>query len=230
MGVQENSGVIYTITNMVNGKIYVGQSWNMYWRRLQHLQARGTAPLANAIRKYGRDAFVFTVVESGIQNQSTLDYLECKWISVCCSSRRGVGYNLREGGSRGKHAEDTKAILSARAMGRPSAFKGHSHTEETKAVLRATRLGRTGTRLGHKNSPEANAKIRAYRLGRPLPKSVKEKISASSRGKLKSAETRARMSAAATGRIYSSASIAAMSRGAKNRVVERERGSDGRYV
>jgi len=60
-----NQGVIYKITNIVNNKKYIGQTHRtLYKRKLQHTSAlkREDLFLYRAIRKYGIDNFLWDVV------------------------------------------------------------------------------------------------------------------------------------------------------------------------
>ena len=230
MGDRTNKGVIYKITNTINGKVYVGQTWNVLWRKTDHWRARGKSVLASAFRKYGRNSFTFETLAENVPNQPELDGLECYWINNLNARNKDMGYNIRLGGSRGLLTEETKAKLRLASVGRPSAFKGRKHTEETKNRMRLKRLGGPGTRNGHKNTPETNARIRAARTGIRLSDEHKRKISISQLGKPKSQETRIKMSIAATGRVFSDAARKSMSRGAKHRLLERSRNNFGQYV
>lgn len=60
---------IYSITNSVNGKIYIGYAsnirsrWSYHKNRLDR-NTHDNAYLQNAWDKYGKDAFSFSVIES----------------------------------------------------------------------------------------------------------------------------------------------------------------------
>lgn len=45
---------IYVADNLVNGKLYVGQSKNFKKRHRNHVDAKTTMAFHNAIRKHGR--------------------------------------------------------------------------------------------------------------------------------------------------------------------------------
>ena len=57
---------IYKITNLVNGKVYIGQSQDIYSRWKEHKYARNKRDyfaLYGAFKKYGLDNFSFEIVE-----------------------------------------------------------------------------------------------------------------------------------------------------------------------
>lgn len=91
---------IYKITNLINGKCYIGQSCQIPVRWSQHKHemngAGGNNPyLYRALRKYGIDNFSFEVVKECDVDQ--LDTLERKYIASY-NSLYPNGYNLESGG------------------------------------------------------------------------------------------------------------------------------------
>lgn len=96
---------IYKITNLINGKVYIGQAKNIYKRWAEHKRARdNNCPLLyKAIRKYGVDNFSFEIQE--VCSQDELDQKEIYWIKYynsCVFFENGWGYNCNEGGAEGK--------------------------------------------------------------------------------------------------------------------------------
>lgn len=107
---------IYKITNILNGKKYVGQSTNII-RRWSHHKTnliKGTHVnlyLQRAVNKYGLKSFSFDVIET--VEKSMLDEREAYWIQKLQAAFPN-GYNLKPGGdSRGEwcHSEQTKDKL-----------------------------------------------------------------------------------------------------------------------
>jgi len=85
---------IYAIVNLQNGHIYIGQSKNMYHRRVQHFmdlrhERHANTYLQNAYNYYGAANFRFTVVEFIEPEQ--LDEREQYWIE-----REKPTYNIRK--------------------------------------------------------------------------------------------------------------------------------------
>ena len=97
---------IYKITNMVNGKVYIGQSVDVEVRWRSHKsELRGNYHenpyLQNSWNKYGEDNFKFEIIESC--NQEDLNKLEIYYIKEYNSYIRAEnsnGYNMTEGGDK----------------------------------------------------------------------------------------------------------------------------------
>ena len=97
---------IYKIENLINGKVYIGQSKNIEERWLQHKRIAEKINYDNrksyihqAIKKYGIENFVFEILE--ICNINELDEKEKKWIQYYHSyinDFQSNGYNLTTGG------------------------------------------------------------------------------------------------------------------------------------
>lgn len=54
---------IYKITNLINGKIYIGQSVHIERRWQEHCQPSTKSMISNAIKKYGKENFSFQIIE-----------------------------------------------------------------------------------------------------------------------------------------------------------------------
>ena len=87
--------VIYKITNLLNEKIYIGQTKQSIEKRfLQHSKAN--SPLGQAMRECGLENFTIEVIER-CKNQNELNEREKFWIKVL-KSKSPNGYNLSNGG------------------------------------------------------------------------------------------------------------------------------------
>lgn len=114
-------GYIYLITNLVNGKYYVGQTNNIQKRVNAHFSAsrRGKPfPINRAIRKYGGANFLVEEIACAA-NQAELDRLEATWILALQSHTYRFGYNRRLGGAGTACVAETRALMSAVAKKRP---------------------------------------------------------------------------------------------------------------
>lgn len=94
---------IYKITNLINNKVYIGQSVNIHerWRversrPFQPGSCEYNTPLCRAIRKYGIDSFKFEVIEECSMAQ--LNERERYYIQYYHSADEQNGYNLTLGG------------------------------------------------------------------------------------------------------------------------------------
>ena len=56
-------GVIYKITNNINGKSYIGQTNNFERRMREHKRCVDSSAIHCAIQKYGADSFTYKIIE-----------------------------------------------------------------------------------------------------------------------------------------------------------------------
>ena len=91
--------IIYKVTNLVNGKVYIGQTkHSLDVRKQRHLQQarKGTnTHFYQAIRKYGEDMFIWEIICSA-KDKQTLNELETFFINKFDSIKHG--YNMVDGG------------------------------------------------------------------------------------------------------------------------------------
>ena len=108
-------GIIYALTNKVNGKVYIGQTTVSFKKRITgHVTDSKRkkdgkfldTKLARALRKYGIDSFDKKILEYCYTNQDDVDRLEIFYINKFNSIKSG--YNIRYGGSRGTHQRKIK--------------------------------------------------------------------------------------------------------------------------
>ena len=87
--------IIYKTTNLVNGKIYIGQDRN------NNPNYYGSGKLLKlAIRKYGKENFKKEILEE-CKSEEHLNEREIYWIDKCDSVNRGIGYNISDGSKEG---------------------------------------------------------------------------------------------------------------------------------
>ena len=91
---------IYMITNNIGGKIYIGQSKNIFARWSKHLRESFNKPLDNSIlhkamRKYDISCFQFKILE--LCDETELDEKEKFYIKLYDATTDN--YNILEGGS-----------------------------------------------------------------------------------------------------------------------------------
>ena len=187
---------IYTITNTVNGKIYVGSAINLSARRREHRSSllRGrhhNVKLQHAWSKYGPAAFVFSIVEI-VEDANFLLAREQFWLWRTDASVKGYNILLDASSRLGiKHSSSTRAKIGEAGRGLVCSAEHRAATSKSLMGLKRPPF-----------TPEHRAALSAAHSGKrkPRTKEHQEKLSSSLRGRKKSAETRAKMSAAAKAR------------------------------
>lgn len=97
---------LYKITNRVNGKMYIGITKNPNVRKNQHwnfekrFNGKSISILYQAMRKYGKDSFEFSIICIG--SKSYILDLETKVISLYRTQEKHFGYNIKPGGEAGR--------------------------------------------------------------------------------------------------------------------------------
>lgn len=93
---------IYCIKNLINNKVYIGKSINIYERIRQHINLLNKESLdenrylIRSWNKYGRDNFQYIVLEYLEIDETILKERELYWMEKFKSLNRRFGYNLRE--------------------------------------------------------------------------------------------------------------------------------------
>lgn len=165
-------GIIYKITNILNKKIYVGQtvhSIGLRWR--QHLNDANRQQfrlICKAIRKYGAASFEIEIIEDNVP-VSSLDSRESFHIKAL-NSKGKLGYNATEGGRgmRGFSASpETRRKLSMALKGRPK-------TEDHNRKVGDANRGRVMTEAFAQKCGERFKGSRQTHLMRPVSQFSKE--------------------------------------------------------
>lgn len=170
------SGIIYRITNVDNGKVYIGQSRHpleKVQRRYQkEIRYKRQRPITRALAKYGFASFVFDVVENAVPLDE-LDARESYWIAHFKAQDSLTGYNLATGG-RGTNGyqwtEEAKARLGARqrqllADPTKNPFYGRTHTQHARDAVAASNRRRKGMKT-RPHSEQTRARIGASLTGK----------------------------------------------------------------
>ncbi len=93
---------IYCIKNLINNKVYIGKSINIYERIRNHINRLNKESidenrhLIKSWKKYGRDNFQYIVLEYLETDENLLKERELYWMKKLNSLNREFGYNLRE--------------------------------------------------------------------------------------------------------------------------------------
>ena len=99
--------IIYKITNILDNKIYIGQTTESLQKRFSRhcgYQLNDGTHLHNAMKKYGITNFYIEQIDSAI-NQEELDEKEIYWIRFYNSCDENIGYNIKN--TKGKCGGDT---------------------------------------------------------------------------------------------------------------------------
>lgn len=180
-----NTG-IYQITNLQNGKCYVGSAvsfkkrWKEHLRQLSNGDHHSTV-MQRAWNKYGEAAFefkkLFVCAKADLIwfEQRAIDALKPAY-NICKVAGSVLGY---------RHTDEAKAAAAQRATGNTHR-RGRKEPAE---VCERISAGRKGKGLGRVFSEETKAKIAAAHRGRTLSEERKEHLRQLNIGKKQSPET-----------------------------------------
>ena len=134
-------GYIYKTTNTINGKIYVGKSIKEVENTIAYFGSG--ILLRTSIKKYGKENFNKTILESNIQRE-ILNDRETFWINELKSNDKTIGYNLTEGGDGGDciTLNPNRQKIVEKSTGKNNHFYGRHHSDKTKKLISQKQLGR----------------------------------------------------------------------------------------
>lgn len=132
---------IYSITNIVNNKKYIGQSININSRISAHKthlknNKHSNEYLQNQYNKYGIQNFLFEVVE--YVDIDKLDEREVYWIEKFSTMDRSKGYNLESGGNTNKIISDE---AREKKIGKNNPMYGKKHSKEFVEMIKLRNRG-----------------------------------------------------------------------------------------
>ena len=141
------TAVIYMYA-FLNGRNYVGQSWNFKERHTSHRKLCRRKNHDNEIfqrcfDKYGLPEPV--ILADGIETQSELNRLETLWFWRMSAHKSVGGVNIKFPGSHGKHAKSTRKKMSESQSGEKHHMWGKTHTPEAIEKIRVSSTGRKQT-------------------------------------------------------------------------------------
>jgi len=99
-------GCVYIITNLINGKQYVGKTLDFKTRKSNHLsyarslKIKKPAPITLAIHKYGEENFKWEIVFESSNEKELFQYEEKLTIELNTLAPNGYNQVLGGGGSR----------------------------------------------------------------------------------------------------------------------------------
>ena len=158
MQLPPKAACIYSVTNEVNGKKYIGVTVNPETRKRSHFKhsIKTRSMLKNAIAKYGEENFTFSILCIG-----TKDYcydMEPRFISAY-GTQTPDGYNICSGGRGATGLFGEKNGMYGRT--------GELHPH----------YGKAGYRLGVNHSEETKRKMSEAHKGRVVSEETRKKLS-----------------------------------------------------
>lgn len=110
MNESEKYGVIYKITNLINNKVYIGQttlSFKLRYDSTDWWTKTHNEHLKNSVLKYGVENFNVDEEFDVAYSKEELDNKEIYYIRLYNSNNRLYGYNKKDGGANGKHSKES---------------------------------------------------------------------------------------------------------------------------
>lgn len=176
---------IYKITNLINQKVYIGQTKNPVRRWYSHRTVSRNKPkyvINLAMNKYGVDNFSFEVIASCLDQEAVN---ESEKLIIMQYDSRNKGYNVQSGGkvvSGWHHSEKSKQksslsnlkgdVLEAHRIagkklldwregnGHPKPHLGKKFSDEHRRKLSESHKDKDNHQLGRKHSDETKQKMR----------------------------------------------------------------------
>ena len=131
--------IIYRVTNLINDKVYVGQTiQSLEKRKKQHQRSSKRLLISLAIKKYRKENFKWESIQE-CKTQDELNLAEIAWIKKL-NCMRPNGYNRTNGGSTTtgyKYTPEQRKRVSDATKGEKNPFYGKKHSTETRAYLRS---------------------------------------------------------------------------------------------
>jgi group I intron endonuclease len=163
---------IYKVTNILNGKMYIGQSTDPRRRFAEHISRDCEkcglhSRIGRALKKHGKEKFEFTVL-CWCPDKTYADMVEIKLIEA--HDTRRVGYNICVGGE-------------GLGSGTDHPKYGRKESEESRRKKSHARLGARNPNYGKKLTPATLSKLSAARKGRIISPEWRAKISEANKGK-----------------------------------------------
>lgn len=94
---------IYKIENLINHKVYIGQSINIEARFVKHKSCKDNCLIHKAIQKYGQNNFSYEIIEEcDVQDLNEREIYWIKFYQSCILNNLNKGYNMNYGGSNGE--------------------------------------------------------------------------------------------------------------------------------
>lgn len=166
---------IYKIENLINHKVYIGQSIDIERRLRGHKNKEHNSHLKRAFEKYGIENFSFEI----LKETKDLDYWEIFLIQIYKATDKRYGYNSDFGGNLNKVCSEEHKNKIFKAL------KGKPLSDEHRKKLSNAKKGKPSTFKGKKMSEESRRKLSLSHKGQkphPMSKEAKLRLSESKKG------------------------------------------------
>jgi len=198
---------IYKTTNLVNGKIYIGQTIG---DRPNYI---GSGRLfLKAVKKYGKENFKREILEY-CDNVEQMNEREIIWIAKYDSTNPSIGYNLcGGGGGRGGIHPSTRKKISEANKGEKNPNYKKNFTKEHRQNLSKANKGKKNGPLSEKHRKKLSESLRnseafkaanLKRRGQKRTKETRERMSKGMKGVKRSEQAKKNISESLKGRIIS---------------------------
>lgn len=192
-------GYVYKITHIASKKSYIGISTSEpeKGRIKEHLSGRGNRYLKNAVKKYGKDAFTYEILEANVFDEFLPD-LEVAYIAKF-NTIRPHGFNLTSGGEIAKTVSDETRRKISESLKNPPIERRRKYSEiaKNRKFSDSTRRKMSESSRGEKHP----------NFGKPLPESTRRKIAEAHKGKKLSPEHRQKIAEGGRGKKHTEATI-----------------------
>lgn len=186
-------GFIYKVVNIINHKVYIGESTlTLDRRKTRHFYDANNEltdmPFHRALRKYGHDNFTWEIIEY-CDSKEELDEMEFHYIKQY-KSYENAGYNCTLGGDgvsgviyseerlqKCKERYHAGGYLRLIKKGSDHHMYGKQHTEETRAKMRKSLGGENHPNYGKELPNATREALLKSKLGKSLTLEHKQKIS-----------------------------------------------------
>lgn len=182
---------IYSIRNLVNNKVYVGSTVNLYSRFATHRYNLISKTHTNKHLQSSYNIhknFEFEILEKC--SKDDLEERETYWINFFNSSNKDFGYNMRIVASSNKgytHSQEAKDKISKSTKGVPKKPLSKEHKESIGNAFRGKKLT-----ISHKQAISDNHS--RHNLGKSLSDEHRKRLSEVNTNKIVSKETLEKMS------------------------------------
>lgn len=167
---------IYKVTNLINGKIYIGQT---HYDNEKYLGSGNK--IKRAVLKYGFENFKREYIDTA-DTQDELDKKEIFWIKELNSQDPTIGYNIADGGWNCLTMNDEikeKLSLTWRKKYEGGYINNRIGTTMSDEVKKRISEGNKGKKISEENK----RKLSEFHRGKKLSESTRKKLSESHKGK-----------------------------------------------